>query len=50
MFRHSQMYEVFVQERLELATKQYETDDAFEARLVRCVEPCLGGTGLVRCS
>ncbi len=34
LFRHSQMFEVFVQERLLMATKQYDTNDAFERRLV----------------
>lgn len=37
-FRHSQMYEVWVQERLALASQGYETDDPFEARLVHCQE------------
>lgn len=35
MFRHSQMFEVFIQEKLLLATQQYHTEDAFEKRLVR---------------
>lgn len=33
-FRHSQMYEVFITERLHLASRSYATKDAFEARVV----------------
>lgn len=33
-FRHSQMYEVFVTERLQLAANNWVTKDAFEAKIV----------------
>eukprot|EP01026_Neomeris_dumetosa_P030223 TRINITY_DN2422_c0_g1_i8.p1 TRINITY_DN2422_c0_g1~~TRINITY_DN2422_c0_g1_i8.p1 ORF type:complete len:757 (-),score=106.08 TRINITY_DN2422_c0_g1_i8:540-2810(-) len=33
--RHSQLYEVFVQERLQLAANQYRTEDDFEKKVAR---------------
>jgi len=38
LFRHSQMYEVFMQERMRMAAQQYETDDPFEEQVVTYVE------------
>ena len=33
LLRHSQMYEVFINERLALARSGYQTSDAFEAKV-----------------
>ena len=33
MFRHSQMFEVFITERLQMAADDYKTTDAFEAKV-----------------
>eukprot|EP00891_Asterochloris_glomerata_P004797 jgi/Astpho2/4797/Aster-00342 len=35
MFRHSQMFEVFITERLQMAADDYKTTDAFEAKVVQ---------------
>ena len=32
-FRHSQLYEVFINERLKLASQNYKTDDNFESKV-----------------
>lgn len=33
LFRHSQLYEVFINERLKLASQDYKTDDNFESKV-----------------
>ena len=33
MFRHSQMFEVFITERLQMAADDYKTSDAFETKV-----------------
>lgn len=36
MFRHSQLYEVFINERLKLASQDYKTSDNFESKASFC--------------
>lgn len=33
LFRHSQLYEVFINERLKLASQEYKTTDTFENKV-----------------
>lgn len=33
LFRHSQLYEVFINERLKLASQDYKTTDTFECKV-----------------
>ena len=33
LFRHSQLYEVFINERLKLASQEYKTSDNFESKV-----------------
>ena len=42
LFRHSQLYEVFINERLKLASQDYKTDDNFESKVCcSCTKPSL---------
>ena len=39
LFRHSQLYEVFINERLKLASQDYSTSDNFECKVTVNVQP-----------
>lgn len=47
LFRHSQLYEVFINERLKLASQDYKTTDTFECKVPcsfpACSVPCIPG-------